>query len=163
MADHVTALFYDATEASRAVEALVSAGVKKEELSLFARDEVMANHFGIKTSSKASEGAATGGAIGGTLGLIAGSAVTAATAGIGILATGPILIGLAGLGTGAVAGGLAGGLIGLGIPEHEAKYYDEQIREKDAILIGVTTEDHDRGRIKAILDKFETASLEAQS
>ena len=34
------------------------------------------------------------------------------------------------------AGGLVGGLVGLGIPEHEAKFYDEELR-KGGILVGV--------------------------
>ncbi len=163
MTKHVTALFHNPNEAARAVEALIRAGVKREEISLFAGDAVLANHFGLADKSKAPEGATTGGIIGGALGLIAGAAVTATTAGVGILATGPILVGLAGLGAGGVVGGLVGGLVGLGIPEREAKYYDEQIRERDAILIGVTTDDLDTRKIEAILDEFETASVDIRA
>ena len=60
---------------------------------------------------------------GGAFGLIGGSLITAATAGVGVLAVGPLLTGLAGLGAGAAAGGRVGALIGVGIPEAEAEFY----------------------------------------
>jgi hypothetical protein len=45
---------------------------------------------------------------------------------------------LAGAATGAVAGGVAGGvggaLVGLGIPDYEAKYYDEQLRNGGTLM-----------------------------
>jgi hypothetical protein len=40
------------------------------------------------------------------------------------------------LGAGAATGGLTGALIGLGMPEHEAKFYHKEI-EKGGILVGV--------------------------
>jgi len=50
--------------------------------------------------------------------------------GIGpFLAAGPILAGLSGLAIGAGAGGLVGGLIGLGIPEEEAMQYNEYLED----------------------------------
>ena len=52
---------------------------------------------------------------------------------------------LAGLGAGAAAGGLTGALIGLGLPEHEAKFYDQELR-KGGILLGVYSHD-DRKRL----------------
>jgi len=46
---------------------------------------------------------------------------------------------LSGMAIGATAGGIAGGLIGLGIPELEARRYEGKIKE-DNILISVHTE-----------------------
>lgn len=53
-----------------------------------------------------------------------------------LVAAGPIVATLTGLGTGAAAGGLTGALIGLGIPEHEAKFYHDEIKQ-GGILVGV--------------------------
>lgn len=59
--------------------------------------------------------------MGGVTGLLAGIGALAIP-GIGpILAAGPIVATLTGVAVGAGAGGLVGGLIGLGIPEDEAK------------------------------------------
>jgi hypothetical protein len=50
---------------------------------------------------------------------------------------------LAGFGAGALGGGLLGGLVGLGIPEHEAELYRGEI-EKGGILLGVYANDDAR-------------------
>jgi len=58
---------------------------------------------------------------------------------------------LAGLGAGAAAGGVTGALIGLGVPEHEARFYNEQI-EHGGILVGVYTHDDRAGQARKILE-----------
>jgi len=71
--------------------------------------------------------------------------------GLQVLAAGPIVAALTGLGAGAAAGGLTGALIGLGIPEHEAKFFHEEL-ERGGILLGVYTH-ADRAKIaKEILE-----------
>ena len=153
MKKHVTAIYYDTATAGRVVDNLLTAGVDREQISILTTEGGGAKHFALKRGTKAAEGAAAGGAIGGALGLLVGALGTVATAGVGLLATGPILIGLAGLGAGATAGGLAGALAGLGIPEAEAKFYEREIREKDAVMIGVEVDDEDGDRIKRIMEE----------
>ena len=68
---------------------------------------------------------------------------TVAIPGMAIVAAGPIVAALTGLGAGAAAGGITGGLIGLGVPEHEAKLYDQKMG-KGGVLVGVHAEG-DRG------------------
>jgi hypothetical protein len=46
------------------------------------------------------------------------------------------MAGLAGLGVGSAVGGLTGALVGLGIPEYEAKRYEGHLR-KGGILLSV--------------------------
>jgi hypothetical protein len=41
---------------------------------------------------------------------------------------------LAGIGVGTTVGGIAGGLIGMGIPEYEAKRYEGRIRNGGILL-----------------------------
>ena len=41
---------------------------------------------------------------------------------------------LAGVGVGTAVGGLAGGLIGMGIPEYEAKRYEGRVRDGGILL-----------------------------
>ena len=47
---------------------------------------------------------------------------------------------LAGVGTGAVAGGIVGALVGLGMPEYEAKRYEGRIKH-GGILLSVHCDD----------------------
>jgi hypothetical protein len=61
---------------------------------------------------------------------------------------------LAGAGVGAAVGGLSGALIGLGIPEYEAKQYEGKISQGN-ILISVHSEDRDE--VKRAKEIFERA------
>jgi hypothetical protein len=91
--------------------------------------------------------------LGGVLGLLAGIG-TLAIPGLGILvAAGPLLATLSGMGLGASVGGLAGGLVGLGIPEYEAKRYEGHL-EKGGILIAVHCDDGEAiSRAKKIMQE----------
>lgn len=84
--------------------------------------------------------AGTGAVVGGALGWIAGIA-TLAIPGVGpFLAAGPILAALSSAAIGATAGGIAGGLIGMGIPEADAKRYEGRVKTGN-VLISVHTDD----------------------
>jgi hypothetical protein len=90
----------------------------------------------------ATVGATTGGAIGGTIGLLAGIGALAIP-GLGpFIAAGPIIAALSGGAIGARVGGLTGALVGLGIPEYEAKRYEGKVKE-GGILISVHSESSD--------------------
>src|SRR6202044_3463273 len=83
--------------------------------------------------------AGAGGALGGTVGLLAGIGALAIP-GVGpFIAAGPLLAALSGAAAGAAVGGLGGALVGLGIPEIEAKTYEGKIRGGN-ILIAVHTD-----------------------
>ena len=79
---------------------------------------------------------------------------TLAIPGLGpFIAAGPIMAGLAGLGVGGAVGGFTGAMIGLGIPEYEAKRYEGRL-QKGGILLSVhcdTSEEIDRA--KEILER----------
>ena len=74
--------------------------------------------------------------VGGAIGLLAGIGALAIP-GVGpLIAAGPIMATLAGMGVGAAVGGVAGALIGLGIPEYEAKRYESRLN-KGGVLLSV--------------------------
>jgi hypothetical protein len=58
------------------------------------------------------------------------------------IAAGPIMAALSGGAIGAGVGGLTGALVGLGIPEYEAKRYEGKVKE-GGILISVHSENND--------------------
>jgi uncharacterized membrane protein len=150
----VTALFPSRATAERAIEDLGDAGFTHDDISMLMSDTTRGREFAMKEANKAPEGAATGATLGGIIGaVVAGLAAvgTLAIPGLALVAAGPVVAGLAGLGAGAAAGGLTGALVGVGIPEHEAKFYDEKIRT-GGILLGVYAHDDRKKEAKHILE-----------
>jgi hypothetical protein len=153
MHNHIFCIYHDVREADHVVDSLLAAGIGRKHISILTSEAGGARQLALSQGSKAAEGGGLGASVGGAVGLIAGTLITAATAGVGVLAAGPLFTGLAGLGAGAVAGGLAGVLIGAGLPEAEAKFYAQEIAEKDAILVGVEITESDRDMVRHIMSK----------
>jgi hypothetical protein len=113
--------------------------------------------FAVRKDTKAPEGTATGATtgavIGGGLGWLAGIGALAIP-GVGpLIAAGPIVAALTGVGVGGAIGGITGALIGMGIPEYEAKRYEGRIKE-GGILLSVHSDNSDWTRkAKDILER----------
>ncbi|HEY3107235.1 MAG TPA: hypothetical protein VGL23_00680 [Chloroflexota bacterium] len=130
----VVGVFESRDAAERAVDALRQAGFRPDQIGFAMRGggDVPAGTVDTIEGSNAGAGAATGAILGGLLG---------AAAALLIPGIGPVLA-LGTLGgsvlTGAVAGGtlgaLAGALIGVGIPEEEARYYEGEFASGRAIV-----------------------------
>jgi hypothetical protein len=124
--------------AELAVDKLIASGFSGDAISVLMPDARSTQEFAHEKATKAPEGTAvgatTGGVIGGTLGLLAGVGALAIP-GIGpLIAAGPIMTGLAGLGVGGFVGGLVGALVGMGIPEYEAKRYEGHVKGGGTLL-----------------------------
>jgi Heat induced stress protein YflT domain len=151
----VYGIYRDRTTAENAVDRLIAAGFRSEDISVLLQDNVGTKDFAHEKQTKAPEGtttgAVTGGVIGGTLGLLAGIGALAIP-GVGpFIAAGPIMGALAGIGSGGVVGGIVGALVGMGIPEYEAKRYEGRIKE-GGILLSVHCDNSDWvGKAKDIL------------
>lgn len=142
----------NAGQAERIANDLRSAGFSGNDISVLFPDKSGTRDFAHEQHTKAPEGAAagasTGGLLGGGLGWLVGVG-SLAIPGVGpFIAAGPIMAALGGAAIGATVGGLTGALIGMGIPEYEAKQYEGKIREGN-ILISVhadTGEEVDRAK-----------------
>ena len=147
----------DVGRASRLVGELQAAGFSSNDISVLMPDKATTRDFAHKHATKAPEGAATGGTtgfiVGGALGWLAGIGALAIP-GLGpFIAAGPIMAALAGAGAGGVVGGITGALIGMGIPEYEAKRYEGRVK-KGGILLSVHSDDSDwAARAKRILEQ----------
>jgi uncharacterized membrane protein len=155
-----TAVFGIATsesQAERIANDLKRAGFVGDDISVLFPDKAGSRDFAHEQHTKAPEGAAagagTGGLVGGGLGWLVGIG-SLAIPGVGpFIAAGPIMAALAGAAVGAAAGGLTGALVGLGIPEYEAKQYEGKI-QKGNMLISVHAEDRNEvSRAKEIFKK----------
>src|ERR1700719_2313968 len=134
------------TQADTIVGKLRSAGFSDNDISVLFRDKGSSRDFAHKKATKMPEGAtvgaSTGGVVGGTIGLLAGIGALAIP-GLGpFIAAGPIMAALSGGAIGAGVGGLTGALVGLGIPEYEAKRYEGKVKE-GGILISVHSDSND--------------------
>ena len=141
-------------QADAVVAKLRSAGFSENDISVLFPDKGSTRDFAHKKETKMPEGAtvgaSTGGVVGGTIGLLAGIGALAIP-GLGpFIAAGPIMAALSGGAIGAGVGGLTGALVGLGIPEYEAKRYEGKVKE-GGILISVHSESNDEtNRAKTI-------------
>lgn len=140
-----TGLFDTRESAEKAYEEAIEKGYKPEEITVLMSDESRKKYYDselvqMQDSSKAVEGMAVGGAtgavIGGTLAAIAAMGTNLVLPGLGLIVAGPLAAGIAGIGAGSVAGGLIGSLIGWGIPEERAKFYEKGIKS-GGIVLGV--------------------------
>jgi len=124
--------------AEAAVDHLLARGFSNSSISVLLPDDESTRAFAHAKSTKAPEGATTGATTGGVvfggLGLLAGIGALAIP-GVGpLIAAGPIMATLAGVGVGGAFGGLVGALIGSGIPEYEAKRYEGAVKEGGTLL-----------------------------
>jgi len=134
----VFGIFKTESAAEIAVDQLLSAGFSNSDISALLPDNETTRAFAHEKHTKAPEGtatgAATGGIVGGTLGLLAGIGALAIP-GVGpLIAAGPIVAALAGVGAGGAVGGLLGALVGMGIPEYEAKRFEGAVKNGGTLV-----------------------------
>jgi len=136
---------YDHRQAvEECVTLLKNAGFRNTDVSILfsenAGSKDLATEKATKLPEGATAGASTGAVLGGVLGWLAGIGAMAIP-GIGpLVAAGPIVAALAGMGAGGAVGGVTGGLIGVGIPEYEAKRYEGRVL-RGGILLSVHCDD----------------------
>jgi len=151
------------TQAEAIVAELKSAGFGNNDISVLFPDTTGTRDFAHERKTKAPEGASAGagagGVLGGALGWLAGIGALAIP-GVGpFIAAGPIMAALGGAAVGAAVGGVGGALVGMGMPEIEAKRYEGKIHGGN-ILISVHTEDGDeRARAKDIFKRAGAADI----
>jgi hypothetical protein len=124
----VVGVFADHQQADRAVEELHRKGFGNEQIGVAALDPD--NAYAANKGARAGVGAATGAAAGaGVGGLVALGILAGVIPGIGpAIAGGTLAMILANAAGGAAIAGLAGALIGLGIPDDEAKHYETEFK-----------------------------------
>lgn len=148
-------------QAERIVDRLKAAGFANNDISVLFPDKSTTKDFAHEKSTKAPEGATTGGVlgmgVGGILGWLAGFG-SLVIPGLGpFVAAGPIVAALSGAAVGTATGGIIGALVGLGIPEYEAKRYEGKVRAGNVLISVHTTNSDQRDRVE---DIFEEAGAE---
>jgi hypothetical protein len=130
----VVGVFADHQQADRAVEELHRQGFRTDQIGVAALDPD--NAYATNKGAKAGIGAATGAAAGaGVGGLVALGILAGVIPGIGpAIAGGTLAMILANAAGGAAIAGLAGALVGLGIPDAEAKHYEGEFKAGRTVI-----------------------------
>jgi hypothetical protein len=149
----VTAVFDSQGEFRRAVLRLEQAGVRPDQISTIVTEEGR-NTFSIQEGTKASEGAITGAAIGGLTAALYAALAAASTVvlpGLNLVVSGVLASALVGFGAGAATGGLVGALVGFGVPEHEARLYEEKLRDGAALIAVHAASEQESAEVERVL------------
>ena len=158
----VTALYDDMTSAKAAVADLVSAGFRREDISLIANDadKTYASYTTgtYEEDVDGDEGAGFGAIIGALVGFGA-----MLIPGIGpVVAAGPLAAALLGSGIGAAAGAVTGGLtaslVDTGIDEEDAGYFSEGVR-RGGVLVVAHVNDEQAERVVTILNTHSPVDI----
>ena len=128
----VVGVFDNREDARDAIEALKDDGFDAGSISVLAPDSGDTREIADDTGTHAASGAATGAVAGGILGGLGGWLVgigALAIPGVGpFIAAGAFATALGGAAVGAGLGAIAGALMGMGVPEEHAKYYEGEAK-----------------------------------
>lgn len=145
----VIAVFADFDTAHRAVERLIDAGLRPDQISVVGRDlqsELRINGY-VTTGDIAGPSAATGAWVGGLFGLLAGSALLFVPGAGPLIVLGPLAAAAVGAGEGALLGGAVGAVLGHFVAKRHLPRYEELI-QAGSYLVAVhgTDEEVDQAR-----------------
>jgi hypothetical protein len=133
----VVGIFDDRGAAEQAVDDLEYANFKDEDIGFVIRgsEAVRGGMITDAQGTKDRKGALTGMAVGGTVGALIGAASAMIVPGIGPVVAGGILASaFGGAIAGVATGGILGAMMGLGISEEEAQFYERAFNEGKAIV-----------------------------
>ncbi len=150
MSKMIFGVFAEREDAENAINALENNGFDPKEISIVMKNSADAAYIrsntGANVAGGAASGATTGALIGGLAGLLVGIGALVIPGVGALLIAGPLVAALgltgaaattvSGATTGALAGGLIGALVNLGIPEADAKIYEDRVKS-GAILVAV--------------------------
>ena len=75
------------------------------------------------------------------------------------IAAGPILAALGGVAAGGTIGGVTGALVGLGIPEYEAKQYEGKLKNGNILISAHTKDSEERKAAKEIFERAQANDI----
>jgi hypothetical protein len=150
-------------QANHIVDQLKVANIADGDISALLADQRVLRGFrderGTRVPEAAIAGVGTGAVIGVAWGWIAGIGALAIPGAGVFIAAGPIIAAMTGAAIGATLGGICGGLIGMGIPEIEAKKYEGKILKGDILLSVHTGVPRNILRAKNIFDEAEAQHI----
>src|SRR5579872_889403 len=130
----IVGVFEMRSEADAAIHELQEAGFRDDQIGFVVRN----GEHGVENETNEMDtgsGAVAGVVSGGIIGGVVGAAAALLVPGVGPAIAGGVLIAiLGGVVFGAAAGGILGALMGMGIPEEEARYYESEFSSGRTII-----------------------------
>ncbi len=154
--EQISGLFSSYQDFTDLIESLTRRGYKEDDISVLMTERTRNQYIAPQENTKAPEGATVGSLSGGVLGLVLGGLTLVGNIilpGTGLLVAGPLVGALTAGAIGAATGGLLGALVGAGIPEHEAKFFEEALKQEGQILVVAhVMKDHVK-EVKAVFER----------
>ena len=168
----VAGIFNTSAEAERAVEALRTAAINEDRISLLTPGTSQQQLDEVPTTETEQEGMgkAVGGVVGGALGIAGGGALSAAAASLLIPGVGPVLaaglVGAALLGAGGAATGMAAGgaledSMAEGLPHDELFVYEDALRRGRSVVLVVADDEVTEGVARDLFKEAGAESVDA--
>jgi hypothetical protein len=165
----VAGIFNSSAEAGHAVEALRTAGISEDRISLLTPGSSGQQLDDVPTTEteQSGMGKAVGGVVGGALGIAGGLPLGAAAASLLVPGVGPVLaagiigaalLGAGGAATGAAAGGALEESMAEGLPHDELFVYEDALRRGRSVVLAVADDDVSKGIAR---DLFAAAGAES--
>ncbi len=156
-------LYDNYDDAVHTVQALETAGIPHESISLVSNNadsrHVVPGSTATGTGTGTGAGLSTGTVLGGGAGLLTGLGLLAIP-GVGpVVAAGWLVATLTGAGIGAAAGGLLGSLVHAGVPEADAHTYAEGVR-RGGTLVTVRSDDSQAASIESVFEGRSNAAVD---
>lgn len=168
----VAGIFNSSADAERAVEALRTAGVAEDRVSLLTPGTSGQQLDAVPTTETEQEGMgkAVGGVVGGALGVAGGLHLGAAAASLLIPGVGPVLaagligaalLGAGGAATGMAAGGALEGSMAEGLPHDELFVYEDALRRGRSVVLVVADDEAGEGITRDLFAEVGAESVDA--
>jgi uncharacterized membrane protein len=139
----VVGVFTDRAKAEQAIQVLERAGFTDQQIGFVRPGEQTGREAEVETATRVAAGVGGGGVIGG----IIGAAISLLIPGVGPAIAGGILAAtLGGAAIGAAAGGIAGALANMGVPEEEARYYQNELHSGRTLVVVRAGDRHQEAR-----------------
>ncbi len=168
----VAGIFNSSAEAASAVEALRTAGIGEDRISLLTPGTTQQQLDDVPTTETEQPGMGTaiGGTVGGALGIAGGLHLGAAAASLLIPGVGPVLaaglvgaalLGAGGAATGAFAGGALEDSMAKGLPHDELFVYEDALRRGHSVVLAVADDEEHGDVARGVLAQAGAESIDA--
>lgn len=164
--EQISGVFESYTDFANLIEALNTRGFREDDLSVLMSENTHKQYFAPQENTKAPEGATFGSLSGGIIGAIIGGLTLVGNIilpGSGLLVAGPLVGALTAGAIGAATGGIIGALIGAGIPEHEAKFFEDALKEEGRILVVAHVPHAEVKEVKAVFERCNVDRLKVHN
>lgn len=153
----VSGIFRSKEDLLEIVNYLEEKGVSENDISVLMSRETQSQDFTVDTATKAPEGALKGLATGSLFGAAIGGLTVVGVIVLplsGLAVSGPIIGLITGAAAGGLLGSLLGALIGFGIPEHEAKFFEQAVKKKGNVLLAANIDKDIKSDVKKQFNKY---------